>query len=127
MTRVKDFVCDLSSAAGKTAEEIKETVDTAIGECSLSLVQIYRNVAEAKVGQDTTEKRVDGSAMRLRTDVIILVVEAFVKEDSHMTSRESADKVDLTTGTVNRTFHDELGPVKSAGLQEWSCCSLITI
>jgi hypothetical protein len=55
MTRVRDFVADLARA-GKSFSEIKNTVEAAYGDRSLSSSQLYRIIKQARAGKDTEDQ-----------------------------------------------------------------------
>jgi hypothetical protein len=78
MTRVRDFVADLTRA-GKGYLEIKKTVEAAYGDKALKKTAIYAIIKKVKKGETTADQRHLNSKKTVRTPALIASVAAAVK------------------------------------------------
>jgi histone-lysine N-methyltransferase SETMAR len=112
MVDVRNFVARLA-IAGKGFSEIKTITEAAYGDQALKKTQIYAIIKTVKEGGDVKDQR-GGSREKQRTAKLIADVAADVSNDGRITVRELADTYGLSTQTVHKILHDDLGLSKKS-------------
>ena len=113
MTRVHDFVCDLSKA-GKSIREIMEIVEAAYPGKGLSLSQVYRLIKAVKEGKETKDMRGKDETKTIRTPHFIESVKADVEANRRTSVHQLAEWHAVSVGTIYNVLHGDLGLSKKS-------------
>ncbi len=113
MTRVHDFAVDLAKL-GKTAKEIKQSLDVVYPDSALSKTAIYDILKKVKAGQDASDQRHSNPVKTVRTPDFIEAVKLFIEQDRRVTVQELKEHFSCSRGTIQNVLHNDLGLVKKS-------------
>jgi hypothetical protein len=113
MPGARDFVADLARA-GKTYQEIKETVDAAYGDLSLQKTAIYAIIKKVKAGESTADLRHLNPKKTMRTPELIASVAAIIEEDCRLSMEKIAAAHGVSEKTIFKILHNDLGLEKKS-------------
>jgi hypothetical protein len=108
MTRVRDFVADLTRA-GKGYLEKKKTVEAAYRDKALKKTAIYAIINKVKKGETTADQCHLNSKKTVRTQALIASVAAAVEDDRRMCIEVLATAHGTSVSTIHAVLHDDLG------------------
>jgi histone-lysine N-methyltransferase SETMAR len=112
MPGARDFVADLARA-GKTYQEIKETVDAAYGDQSLQKTAIYAIIKKVKAGESADMRHLNPKKT-MRTPELIASVAAVIKEDRRLSMEKIAAAHGVSEKTIFKILHSDLGLEKKS-------------
>jgi len=110
MLKTRDFAADLARD-GKTAKEIKGSVQRVYGSKAILLDTIYHIINKIKTGKMMDDQRHFSSKKTKRSAATIAGVTAAVTEDTRCTIAELARDIGVSRGTVHTVVHDDLALV----------------
>jgi histone-lysine N-methyltransferase SETMAR len=113
MTKVHDFVAGLTRS-GKSATEIKTTVDATYGDKALGLTSIYYIIKRVKAGKTIDDHWHLSAKKTKRTADIVAAVAANVKEDRRVNCRDLAFAHGVSNGMMHNILQNDLGLVKNS-------------
>src|SRR5438128_1052998 len=95
---------------GTTATDIRQKLVVAEGDKALSLSTIYRWIEAFEHGQQSVkDEACNGRLCKAVTPTTIAVVEQFVNDDRHVTTRKLAEEVGISRERINHILRQELG------------------
>ena len=112
MCDARNFVARLA-IAGKGFSEIKTLTDSAYGDQGLKKTQIYSIMKIVKDGGAVEDKR-GGHREKKRNASLIADIAAEVNRDGRVTVRGLSDTYGVSTQTIHRILHEDLGLSKKS-------------